>query len=122
MPGPHFDGHVPQPHFGGGFGGFHGFYGPNPINYIAPLIGNFATAPRPILNPNTNVIQMMTPGSWQLVNAGTPQQVYAWVPAPMGIWPLLSDVAPSKPAPAGPIKAIIGRRPIRAILGRLLRR
>ena len=112
---------MPGPHFGGGFGGFHGFYGPNPINYIAPLIGDFATAPRPILNPNTNVIQMMTPGSWQLVNAGTPQQVYAWVPAPMGIWPL-GDAAPSKPAAAGPIKAIIGRRPIRAILGRLLRR
>ena len=101
-PGPHL-----EPHYGGG--GFHGFYPP------IPLVVNYATQPRYVPNPVTGQMEMHTPGRW---TTAADNSVY-WQALP--IWPL-GDAKPSVPAVAGPIKAIISKRPIRAILGRLLRR
>ena len=100
---PHFQ-PAPQPHFepphdwhgdhhdGDFHGGWHGYPQPyvNPFKYIAPLVVNFATAPLMVVNPLTGQAQMMTPGQWVLVNAGTPAQTYTWQPLP--IWPLSKKV------------------------------
>ncbi len=87
-PAPHFD--PPHPYDHGGLGpDWH----PNPFNiapYIAPVIVNYATQPRSILNPNTGTYQMMTPGEWVAAPAGS-GLAYVWQPLPA--WPLLGAAA-----------------------------
>ncbi len=124
MPGPHM-GPMPGPHFGGGdFHGDGGWHGGgwnnwfNPLPFVAPLVINYATQPRMVINPITGQSQLMSPGQWILVNAGTPQQTYTWQPLPA--WPLLSKPI-AKPV-AQPVTLPHPIKRIRGIFARLFRR
>ena len=86
MPGPHGDFHGGGWGGGvwnGGYGGYHGWA--NPMPYVAPLIVNFATAPRQVTNPNDGSIVVMTPGHW-VANTPGVFPAYVWQYLPM--WPL----------------------------------
>jgi hypothetical protein len=118
LPTPHFQ---PGPHgdfHDGGHGDFHqDFHGgfdphfqPSPWNWLAPVIVNFATAPRMIVNPATGQAELRMPGQWVLVNAGTPSQTYTW--QAMAMWPLEA----AKPTPAVALP-----HPIRTIRGKIRR-
>ena len=125
LPQPHFQ-PAPQPHFepphdwhgdhhdGDFHGGWHGDYAPgphydvNPWNFVAPIITNFATAPRMVVNPLTGQPQLMSPGQWILVNAGTPAQTYTWQPLP--VWPLGNEkpkAKAEKPARIRPLRRLV---------------
>ena len=104
-PPPHFQ---PVPHFepphdfhgggdfhggdfhGGGFhgGDWHGDYAPgphydvNPWNFVAPIIANFATAPRYVTTPATGQMELRAPGQWVQPAPGQ----WAWNALP--VWPL----------------------------------
>ncbi len=89
---------------------WHGYPQPyvNPFQYIAPLVVNFATAPRMVVNPLTGQPQLMSPGQWILVNAGTPAQTYTWQPLP--VWPLGSEkpnVNAKKPTRIRPLHRLV---------------
>ena len=102
QPMPHNDFHPEPPHgdfHQGPHNDFHpdfhhDFYPQPTINpwVVMPIIANIATAPRYITNPLTGQPQLMTPGQWVLVNAGTTAQTYTWQPLTM--WPLLSTKSP----------------------------
>ena len=137
---PHFNVHpdvrpiVQPPHDGWHGNDWHGggWQQPviNPWNYIVPVINGIATAPRLIVNPNTGLAQWMTPGSWALVNVGTPLQSYVWVPSPTGTWLTTgaktagieggvwhSIASAAKPVVfPHPIRNFIKRRPIRRLI------
>jgi hypothetical protein len=96
--------------FHGGQGqGFHGdFHGGgfypqpiNPWNFVAPIVVNIATAPRAVTNPMTGVPQMMSPGQWVAVNAGTAAATYTWQPLPA--WPLMAAAETKKTVLAKPV-------------------
>ena len=115
-PGPHFD----HPDFDHGFhgGGFYPQPYINPWNFVAPVVVNIATAPRMVVNPLTAQPQLMTPGYWQPVNAGTPQQTYTWVPT--AVWPLVGSAKPaaSTPTPALPRPLLRIRGALRRLIGK----
>ena len=69
------------------------YYQPNPFQYVAPIIANFATAPRSVVNPNNGIPTMMTPGYW--APPAGPGYPYTWVPTP--IWPLTSKGVSAPP-------------------------
>jgi hypothetical protein len=107
--------------YGWGYGYGGGWRSPiyvNPFNYVAPLVVDFATAPRSIVNPLTGQPQMMSPGQWQVVNAGTPQQTYTWQSLPA--WPLLGSTATTSATDAA--SPVVDKGRIRKFLGRFHRR
>ena len=106
------------PHWGGGWGG--GWQQPfNPIPWIAPVIENYATAPRSILNPMTGQYAVMTPGYWRATPPGS-SVPYIWTPT--AIWPITGATAASG-ATQGPMIDRFRQRkhhPIKTIIGGLI--
>jgi hypothetical protein len=108
----------------GGYGGYHGGWG-NPWNYVAPLVINYATEPRPVMNPMTGQTEMLPPGQWVANPPGSPVPfVYVRSMA----WNLLGATAgqdtegPIINAVVRPIKKIIEVKPVRSLIGRIVRR
>jgi hypothetical protein len=82
LPQPHFQ-PAPQPHFE-----------VNPWNFAAPIITNFATAPRYVTNPATGQMELRTPGQWVQPAPGQ----WAWNALP--VWPLAGKAPQTeKPKP-----------------------
>lgn len=75
-----------RPDFGGGDFHYHDYHGNfDPFRIVAPVIGGLigqqvaSTTPRPILNPQTGLEEIRTPGYWGLVN-GAPAYI------PLACW------------------------------------
>ena len=101
-----------HPGWGGGWQGPH--YEINPWNFVAPVINNIATGPRMVVNPMTGQAQLMSPGQWVLVNAGTPLQSYTWQPLPL--WPLGAEKAATKTASRSKAVKPAHVRPLRRLV------
>ena len=79
--------HGPEP-FHGGYGGYHGGWGVpvNPWNFVAPLVVDYATQPRYVVNPVTGQQELRGPGRW--VTNADGSILYMPLPA----WPLLGHI------------------------------